>query len=376
MQIASKPDYSKLRFETPFQWGIISSYDTLLALTGIPIRDFYLNPEAGIEAYRRGRPLVTEMFGPDVPPPALATPHVSYGHVNCLGAELLFPEGGEVCHGVPFDSLDDAIAVLHKKIDWPNAGMASFYMEYGRRLSEAFDGEECIVAFGLEGPLTTAYTLRGHGIFTDSMDDPPKFKQFLELLTKSILDFGYFYGDINGWPRFSEDGAGLCDDVASMFHPDTWPEYVLPYWDLYLGTKTNGPRFAHVEDLRVEHLKYLEEIGLTTYDPSISHKLNPVLISQYCRVPFQWRLGSIHYAVMSCQDVRDFVFRSVADGASSIFADACEPQCNAAEAMKVKTFIETAREVEKMLTEGAAREDIGKCTSKEGMKRFWDHWPE
>jgi len=374
--MSAKPDYNKLRSETQFHWGVISSYDTLLALTGIPIKDFYLDPEAGIEAYRKGRPLLSEMFGPDVPPPGLATPHVSYGHVNCLGAEMVFPEGGEVCNTVPFTTLKEGINVLKRDIDFLNSGMTNFYLDYMKKLSDAFDGEKCYFAFGYEGPITSAYTLRGHAVFFDPYDNPDLFKEFLGLLTESIVEFGYFHCNINEWPHISPEGAGLCDDVASMFNPDMWPEFVLPYWENYFAAKTTGSRFAHVEDLRVEQLHFLEDIGLSAYDPSISTKINPQIISQACQVPFQWRLGSIHYPGMSCQDVEDFVFQAIADGASSVFADASEPQCNPNDVKKIHSFIRAAKVVERMLSEGATREDIGKCVSISGKQRFWDHWPE
>ncbi len=374
--MSTKPDYTRLRGETSFEWGVGSSYDTLLELTGIPIKDFYLNPEAGIEAYRKGRPLLLEMFGPDVPPPMLATPHISYGHVNCLGAELKFPEGGEVCNGVPFATLEEGIEVLKQDIDFTSAGMTQFYIDYQKKMSDAFDGESCYFAFGPEGPLTTAYTLRGHDIFFDPYDNPELFREFMELLTQSIVEYNYFYREINGYPRANSEAAGLCDDVASMFKPMMWPEYVLPFWEQYYNGLTTGARYAHVEDLRVEQLHFLEDIGLSVYDPSISRKINPKIITEACRVPFQWRLGSIHYPNMSCQDVEDFVFQAVADGASSVYGDACQPQCDIHEVKKVHSFMKAAREVERMLNEGASREDLSKCVSESGKQKFWNHWPE
>ena len=96
--IFTKPDYAAFRTEAKLHWSVTATYYSFLELTDIPIRDYFLKPECGIELYKRGRELVRERFGPEVRLPGLATPHVSYGHVNGLGAELTFPEGGEVGH--------------------------------------------------------------------------------------------------------------------------------------------------------------------------------------------------------------------------------------------------------------------------------------
>lgn len=373
--MAAKPDYDTLRNNTAFTWSIGSSYDTLITLADIPIREYNLNPEAGIEAYRKGRPMIREYFGQDVTAPFLCTPHVSYGHINCLGAKLNFPVGGEVCPEVLYGSLEEGVSALKNPVDFETAGMTQFYADYSRKLSEAFDGEQCYFAFGYEGPITTAYTLRGHGVFLDPSDNPSLFKEFLQLLTESIVQFARFHCRINGYPEYSEEGAGLCDDVASMFSPDAWPEFVLPYWEQYYTGRTSGSRFAHVEDLRKEQLHFLEKICLLEYDPSISPKLNPKIIRDNCRVPFSWRLGSFYYPQLSCSDIRDFVFQAVCDGACKVFTDAESSLCNEAGVQKLQAFADAAREVEKMLAEGADRAEIGNCVSKEGKAKFWDKWP-
>jgi hypothetical protein len=94
--VPARPDYDTLRREAGFTWQVSSCDLALMEIAGIPIRQFNLDPAACAEAYRRGRPLLREMFGEEVALPGVATPPVSYGHVNGLGSELVFPEGGEV----------------------------------------------------------------------------------------------------------------------------------------------------------------------------------------------------------------------------------------------------------------------------------------
>ena len=376
------PDYDTAREEAGFRWYVRPTIYALLAVTGVPIgREYNLNPEVAIDVYRRGVPKFRELF-PDeraVADPAITTPAISYGHVSCLGSELLFPEVGEVAHTHIYGSLEEGIRALGEPVDWPAAGEFPRYLAYREELRKAFPGKEIGLSFSLEGPLTTAYELRGDSIFYDLMDDPERTAEFLRLATASVVDFHRARCRLIGMPAVGPTGH-MCDDIASMVPPDRFRELVLPFWDQYFRGVTDGKRNAHVEDLRADQLPFLEEAGLWYFDPSISHKLNPDIIRTRCRVPFGWRLGSFHYANLDVQAVRDWVFQAVADGASAVFtyieASMCEPET----VPKVHAFIEAAREAERILGSGSTgpagtRADVGALVSPAGRARFWDHWP-
>lgn len=369
-----KPDYETARDEAGFSWTASSSQGALREISGTPIREFNLDPPACIEAYRRGRPMIREMFGEDVGLPGLATPAVSYGHVNCLGSELLFPEGGEVAHTHIYGSLGEAIEALRQPVDFAAAGMAPFYLEFRERMRQAFPGEPVGFSFGLEGPITTAYEVRGEGFFTDILDDLPLARKFMEALVSSILEFHRFLCSVGDRPVINPIGAGMCDDLASFIPPRLFGDMVVPYWDQYYAGMTTGRRNAHVEDLRAEQLPFLEEIGLSWYDPSISAKLDPQIIAAHCRVPFAWRLGSFHYREMSCRDVEDFVFQAAADGASAVTTNAAETMCNEECVAKVHAFIRAGKEAKRLLAEGCSREELGQRVSPEGQENLWDAW--
>jgi hypothetical protein len=369
------PDYAMLRARAPFTWSAAGTYLSLLKLTGIPIREFNLDAAAGIELYRRGRPLHRELFGPDVQVPGIATPPVSYGHVNGLGCPLAFPEGGEVGQRPIHASLAAGLAALEQPVDYATAGMAPFYLEYRRRLQQAFPNEKVGFGFGLEGPLTTAYELRGEDFFCDALDDPRLAADYLRRVTDSILDFNRFRCRVDNEPEVSPDSGGLADDLASMIPARLYPELVLPFWEQYFSGITSGRRNAHVEDLRAEQLPHLETAGISRFDPSISHKLNPRLIRDNCRVPFLWRLGGFHYPALDVQGVTDFVFQSAADGASGVITYMEGGLCDPVGVSKVKAFVAAAREVARMLEGGATREAVGRCVSAAGRRMFWDQWP-
>ena len=181
------PDYDKARDEAGFTWSVAANYLTYLTLSGISFRDFYLEPDACVEVYRKGRPAARELFGDDVTYAGPATPSVSYGHTNCLGCELVFPEGGEVGYVSSFaDSLDRAIAAAEQPVDFAAAAMAPQYLALHEQMRAAFPGEAIKYAYGEEATITTAYIMRGEELFFDVMDEPEKSTRFLSLITESV----------------------------------------------------------------------------------------------------------------------------------------------------------------------------------------------
>ena len=373
--LVHKTDYEHLRDETEFTWYVGSAYTAALELTGIPIKDVSLDPQTGIELYRKARPLLRDMFGPDVRPLPVSTPAVSYGHINCLGAELMFPDDGEVNHGRLCESLQDAVEILKKPVDFSQAGMMPFYLDYLEQMRKAFPGEQVKFAFKSEGPITTAYTIRRDDFFYDLYDNPELTKEFLRLITESIIEYDHFLNQaIRDAPEINPGGYELCDDIASMISPKLWREMVIPYIDQRYQGLTPVKRTAHMEDLRPDHLPFLEELGLVFFDPSISPQINPKIIRERCRVPFAWRLGNFHYRYLSVQDVTDFVFQATADGASTVFTIVGSMMCNEETVPKVKAFIDACKECDRMLKKGATREEIGCCVTPEGRRKFWDHW--
>lgn len=371
-----KPEYEGMRDKAGFGWYVNAAYYVYYALTGIPIEEVNTEPDAMIELVRKGRPLFRDMWGDDIRPPGLSTPAISYGHLNALGADLVFPEGGEVNYTRFCDTLDDAIAAVSKSVDWARAGKIPFYLDYRKKLQDAFPGESVGFGMSVQGPMTTAYCLRDLHVFTDIYDDPARTRLFLERVTESELQYRYWLSDLNGQPRISPSGHKLYDDVGSMFSIAMWREYVIPIYEKHFQGLTTGKRSAHIEDLRPEHLFLLEVIGLEDFDPGISHKINPKDLSRECRVPFGWRMGSFHYDGLAVKEVAEWVYQAAADGASYVFSTIEETMCRGDKPEKVKAFMQAARRVDQALKKGATREEIGAWVSEAGKKRFWDRWPQ
>lgn len=151
----------------------------------------------------------------------------------------------------------------------------------------------------------------------------------------------------------------------------------MPAWERYFDGITTGRRTAHVEDLRREQLPFLEEIGLSSFDPSISHKLSPPLLAETIRVPFGWRLGCFHYLGLDEAAVRDWVLAAAADGASSVFTIVAESMCDGdSHVGRVRAFADAGQEVAAHLEAGGERSALRERLTADGRERFWGSWPE
>jgi len=373
-----KVNYETARQDAGLSWSIGSSVYSYMELAGISLSEFNKNPAAGIEAYKpKYLNQLKEMFGDIFTPAGIATPAVSYGHINFLGVPLVFPEGeGEVNYTHQHKSLDEWIKILKENMEFKEmTSEGQFFLDYRDELQKAFPDSKVGWSMGYEGPLTTAYELRDMDVFYDLFDDPKKLHEFLRLLTLNIVEYIKFHHRINGIPEFNKNEGAMCDDIASMIPFDKFEEFVLPYWEMYYSGTSEGKRFMHTEDHTYKTMKFLEDAKITYFDPSISHKLNPILIRDNCRVPFGWRMGSFHFRDLSVTDVKDWVYKAVEDGANKVFTHVTKLMHDDATVLKVKAFHEAAVNAKTMFDTGASREDIGKLVTAEGRKKFWDKWP-
>jgi hypothetical protein len=370
-----QPDYDTARRQRTFTWRISASYYELMDLTGFGLHEINLDPRAGIEIFRKGLPLYRELFGPEQEAPTPCTPAISYGHATSLGADLTFPGNGEVHVEPPFETIDAGIERLKQPVDFNKGKWVEFYFDYRRQMQEAFPETPISFRWSNEGPCTTAYSLLGDPVFLHVYDQPQKLHEFLYRSTISSVEFMHWKFALDGLPAMQE-GVRIYDDIAAMLPGEMWPQFVLPFWEIYYEGMTHGLRSVHCEDMRPAQLPMLESLDLYHYDPGISEKINPAVISEQTRVPFGWRLGSFHYASMDCRDVRDFVYQAAADGASHVFTQtAC--QCHDEGVKKIDTFREACKDVEHRLNErGESRESLRQEVSDRGREKFWGRWPE
>ena len=151
---------------------------------------------------------------------------------------------------------------------------------------------------------------------------------------------------------------------------------MLPYWDMFYRELCEDRRSIHCEGMTYEHLKHLQRIGITNYEPAISPKVDPDKIRAIVDMPFSWKLESFHYPALSVQDIRDWVLKAAADGVSRVWTVVGVGMLNEEASAKVKMFVTTAKEIEDMFKQKISREEIGNMVSPDGKAKFWSKWPE
>jgi len=326
-------------------WGTPISYEVFPRLAGITLRAFHLDASACARAFRTGGPLLRDLFGSDLAIPACFCPPIAYGHLACLGSEVIFPENGAPAVRPICSSIDAGIQLLKRDIIFERNALYRQHVEFRHQLQKEFPREQVpFSGFGKEGPITSAVLLRGQDFFMDLYDRPEETKEFLELLTQSIIQFVKFCRDSSRQPSVSPAGTGLADDFAALVSPRLWSEFVLPYWQQYYTELTTGPRSLHCEDLTPNHLPYVKELGLMSFDPDRSSKLTPKIINWQLGVPFSWSLQSFDYPAISPEAIAGWVKAAFADGASNVYSYIYVNMLEKDIPSKVKAFIRAAKE--------------------------------
>jgi hypothetical protein len=284
------------------------------------------------------------MFGPDVTYAGPNFEQISYGHINCLGCELTFAPDSEPIYTPLYGSLAEGIRALQKPVDWAKAGLMPSYLELWTKLRGKFPGYD--IGFGgfrAQGPITTAWALRGHDFFLDLHDDLPLCMEFLRLVTDSIVNFRQFLLRVNGLDAPSS--ASVTDDIAAMIRPKLWGEVVVPILDRFYRLQTSGERGAHIENLIPDHIPFLDTLGLDNFDPSVSPQITPADLRNRCSVPFDWLLNPMQTRDFSRQQIRDYLMDATAHDASALYCHVARDTILDNSIENVRFFITVAKEI-------------------------------
>jgi len=298
-------------------------YDAIPYVGGVSMRDFFLDRDKCVQAWRACMPRLKELVGDfcEVYTPFL--PPLSYGHLVCLGAPVQFPENGEPNVSAFVNSIDEAIDVMkaRKDMDYTKCEIWNYYFDFWQYLKAKFPEYKIPFKLGVEGPLTSCVLMRGQDFLLDLYDEPEKAKEFIMLMADSETAFARLIRRANDQPE-RQSGGGLADDFASLVPPDMWPEFVLPALDRhYEGiTVPGGRRSAHIENLVPKHMPYLKQLGLSHFQPSVSTALTleNVKANLAPSVEFDWLLYAYHITEMTDAQIQAWVDEVVAAGVSSI----------------------------------------------------------
>ncbi len=372
----SEPDKSSISLSEPFDAFVMGTYESLGHVSGISVYDQFMNPEACITAYKEGLPKLEELFKDVELIAPISTPMIKYGHMNSLGVPLSFPETGQVAMNIQPTSLEEVIKIFERKNDFMG-GLTKKQISYLETVKRAFPGKRVHWGWQWEGPVTTLWGLSGTECMYSVADDPDLFKKCLAAITDSLADYAKFYCFIDGTSVLDPypDHGRICDDIAAMFSPSQWPEFVIPFWTKYYEKAPVPMRKLHCEDMRPAHLPLLDCMNITDYDSGISPKINPAIINERTKTPFCWRHASFIYDSMTVNQAYDFSVAAAMDGARYVFTAIEGIMCNEETVAKVRALQEGARDVRKMLLEGATRESLSVLLKGTYPEGYWKTWP-
>lgn len=316
-------------------------HDAIVYLGGITMSEFFKDKVKCAEAWHIGRKKIYDYFGDMLTLSSVGGPPISYGHIICLGSQAEFPENSEPNVKPMIANIDDGIEMLKakKNIDYYEQPLFKHYYELCNYLKEHFpDSNMQFSGMGVQGPLTSAVLMRGQDFIYDMYDELDKVKEFLTLLTDSIVGFRHFTNKINNLPVVDSHGCGLYDDFASLVSPDMWPEFVVPYWNQYFEGLTTGNRFAHCENLAPAHLKYLKDVKLSHFQPSVSNMLTLENVKANTNITFDWLLYSYHITGMSDIQIQEWVDNTVEAGVSIVRTQFGQYACKIGKLDRIKAF--------------------------------------
>lgn len=334
--------------QKPFSWFAGVAQSALTSVTKVNLRDFFLDKEVCRMVNDKGRKMIVEMFDGRLRMPTPSAAAISYGHLASLGAHIRYPDNSEPNTEPMFSNMREAVEWLKRDVDFSQNDMFKRYYEVWQYLKQSFPDEKVrFSGCGHQGPLTSAVLLRGQDFYIDIYDEPELTKEFLTLLTDSIVKYIHLVRKINNEPSVIPAESYMADDFASLVSPWLWPEYVVPFWNQYYEGLTTGKRCIHVENLVPDHLQYLTEVGIGFFDPSVSAKLGPKIISERVDFDFTWRLLCIHIPGMTTEDVVRWVHQSVEDGARHLHTYITDTYCKPENQPKAFAFMDTCEVIEK-----------------------------
>ena len=326
--------------ESGVRWHLAVPPEASTEYAGTKLGDYYLSAEVKLHTQLTAGKRLHELYGLDLVGVSADPP--AYLGVAALGAELVYPEDDAPMikgHPIHDPAQIDDLSLPDRYCEHP--AMAP-HVAIWHKMQELV-GEERKVGLGsgVEGPVTSAKLLRGQDFFSDLYLHPESAHKLLQIVTDSFIRFRREVAELQGAQM--SGGTGICDDFAGLIGPNLYREFVLPYHRQIYEAFGPGSRGLHSELLRPAHLPFLDELGVTSFDPGQDQYLTLEDIIKGTNVPFTWNLFTIKDMKEGTpESVKRTYTQAVEGGAKSIMAELCRgtPREN------IVAFIEIAREFE------------------------------
>ncbi len=253
---------------------------------GVRLYDLHTDPQAMVAAAEAGADIAARL-GLDAPRPRIAG--CAYPHVSTIGCEVKITSDSVEPWVLPCIAAPEDIDGLREPDDYLAAGIVPQRLALLDRLKALRPDCSEHIGHDYEGPVTTAVLMMGQDFFMLPYDDPARAHRLLTFVTRSAVRYARVLRAhqhrtvAGGW-------QGLCDDFAGIFPPREFAEFVVPYWNMMYEGLQAEHRSCHSELLREEHLRFLADVALEEYDPSVDQYLTPEALKRSCPCAFTLRM--------------------------------------------------------------------------------------
>ena len=330
--------FKKERRKVP--WRVAIPPEVIAEYTGVMLGDYYADPEIMLKAQLKAREIFRELYGISS---GVGVHMTTYLNASTWGLEVVFPEDNVPM--VKGQIITDIRQVdsLKPPNDLTKAGLMPKYILFREYMKRELKWEEKprVGGSGTQGPFTTAVLLRGDELFTDLYEHPKRVHRLLFLITENSINLMQTLARISNIT--SIESVGMTDDFSGLLSPAQYREFVFPYNKLIYEKFGKRSRSLHSELLRREHLKFLPELGITSFDPGNDQYLTIEDIKAEISIPFSWNIKPFSDLLLSTpESIRNVYKEAVDKSAPMIMTELCYgiPHAN------VAAFVAVAREYE------------------------------
>ncbi len=319
-------------------WHLAVPPEVTTEYAGTRLRAYYTDVQTMLHTQETARHIFRERFGIDCGSQRIDAP--AYLGVAAFGAEVVYPEDDPPqVRGIALRQADEAERLSIPESYYDTPAVKPVWQMYQAMCAR---GKKLPLGVGIEGPITSAKLLRGEDFFTDLYAAPRAAHALLEIMSESFVRFVRENRRRQGLPE-TGGGVGIADDFAGLISPQMWPEFVVPYYrHIYEGLNATS-RSHHSELLRAGHLRFLLELGVTSFDPGQDQYLTARTIRE--RVPglrFTWNLFTVRDMREGTPATIKRLYReAVKDGAPAVMAELCR----GTPADNVRAFLDVAQEL-------------------------------
>ena len=268
----------------------------------------------------------------------------SYISASVLGAEVIFPEDdAPQLRGRVVNDLAD-IYTLQSPVDIATAGLFPDILKRYEYMQDALkDGPvRAELDIGVQGPFTTAVLLRGSRIFEEMYTESDEVKRLIEIATETTINIIQFRDEYTG---VRTESVCMTDDYGGLISPEMYQEFCLPHMIAVFEALAieKSKRTLHCETLKRGHLKYLDEAGISWFDPGVNESISVNDILSETAVTFAYNIFTVRDMKEGTpESIRALYLRAVADGAPEMMTEICRetPPEN------IEAFLNVAREYE------------------------------